>query len=142
MRKHEIESWTLSVIERLEKGQPIEDSRVELKAEWPEKQKAARRIAGHANQARGEPILWLIGVDEDKGPIGAKKADMAQWWGEVVTQFDGVSPEVTDLVVPVKGVSVVALLFETDRFPFVVKNPAHGKPNGGPVEREVPWRAS
>ena len=69
MRNHEIEAWALGIIDRVIQKQPIEDDRVELKAEWPDALKAARRIAGHANAARGEPILWLIGVDEKAGAI-------------------------------------------------------------------------
>ena len=63
MRRHEIEDWALRIIEQVESGQPNEDYRVELKAQWPDTREAARRIAGHANAAHGEPILWLIGVD-------------------------------------------------------------------------------
>jgi hypothetical protein len=33
-----------------------------------------------------------------------------------------------------------ALLFDTSRRPFVVKNPVYGNVNGGPVAFEVPWR--
>ena len=33
-----------------------------------------------------------------------------------------------------------ALLFETARRPFVVKNLTHGTPGGGSVSLEVPWR--
>jgi hypothetical protein len=40
-----------------------------------------------------------------------------------------------DLNIPVEDKTVVALYFETDRAPFVVK-----VPQGGAVEREVPWR--
>jgi hypothetical protein len=46
----------------------------------------------------------------------------------------------TDLNVHWKGDVVPALLFETARAPFVVKNPMAGKPGGGPVQLEVPWR--
>ena len=30
---------------------------------------AARKIAGHANAARGEPILRIIGLDEDGNQV-------------------------------------------------------------------------
>ncbi len=140
MKAHQIESWALSVIERVESGQPIEDSRVELKAQWPDPQKAARRIVGHANAARGEPILWLIGVDEKKGIVGANNTDMASWYSAVREQFDGLAPQVVDLNIPVKDSTIVALLFETDRSPFVVKNPVHGSKDAGPVSLETPWR--
>ena len=44
------------------------------------------------------------------------------------------------LNIPVDNKTVVALLFETDRAPFVIKNQAYGSPGGGSVELEVPWR--
>lgn len=45
----QVEAWVLSIVDRVRKKQRIEDDRVELKAEWPEIAKAARRVAGHAN---------------------------------------------------------------------------------------------
>ncbi len=50
-------------------------------------------------------------------------------------EFDELAPEPVSLNIPVDGVMIVALYFETDRAPFVVKNPT-----GGTVQREVPWR--
>src|SRR5262249_4597625 len=125
-----------------EARQPIEDSRVELKAKWPdEPAKAARRIAGHANAARGEHILWLIGVDEVNGVSGADHQEMADWLAGVSKQFDGLAPRCYDLNVPTKnGKTVVALLFETNRAPFVVKNPYYGRRKDDPISLEVPWR--
>jgi hypothetical protein len=141
MRAHEIEDWTLRVIEQVESGQPNEDYRVELKAQWPDVKKAARHIAGHANAAHGEPILWLIGVDEEKGVVGVNNEELANWSAQVRAEFDGLPPQILrDLNVPVKGKTVVALLLDTDRAPYLVKNPAYNKPNGGPVQLEVPWR--
>jgi hypothetical protein len=140
IRQHEIEAWTLSVVERVKSGQPIEDARVELKAEWPDTEKAARRIAGHANAARGAPILWLIGVNEKTGVVGAQINELATWFPKVESNFDGLAPEHMDLNIPVDGQTVVALYFETGRAPFVVKNAAYGKKGGGSVELEVPWR--
>src|SRR5438874_13383457 len=122
MKAHEIEYWALKVIQRIESKQPVEDSRVELKSEYPEPQRAARQIAGHANAAQGEPILWLVGVNEKKGEvIGAANEELANWYPTVREQFDGLAPEVKDLNIPWKGISVVALLFETTRAPFVTK---------------------
>jgi hypothetical protein len=141
MRKLEIESWALTVIEKAESGQPVEDVFVELKSNWPiEANKAARRIAGHANAARGEPILWLIGVDQGTGMIGVRDEELANWWPKIQAEFEGVTPELREVNISWKGKSVVALLFETDRAPFIVKNPAYGQTGAGPVQREVPWR--
>lgn len=140
MRTHEIEAWALRVIDRVKAKHPFEDSRVELKSEWLPPPKVARLIAAHANAARGEPILWLIGVDEERGIIGISRANFANWWVAVRAQFDELPPNMIDLDVPVEGVNVVVLLFGTDRAPFVVKNPAFNTPQGGPVSLEVPWR--
>ena len=117
MRVHEIESRVLDIVVRVRAGQPVEDQHVELKAQWIEPPKAARRIAAHANAARGAPILWLIGVDERTGVTGASLVDLARWYLQVTSQFDGLAPEVTSVNVPVGGQTVVALLFETERAP-------------------------
>jgi integrase len=59
-----IEAWALEIVDRLKAGQPIEDIRVEVKREWVTPERTARRLAGHANAARGDAILWLVGLDE------------------------------------------------------------------------------
>lgn len=141
MRHHEIEYWVLKIIEQIKAGRSVEDFRVELKADWPTAEKAARRIAGHANAARGNPILWVIGLDEDRGIVGIKKEDLANWLPQVRSYFDGdVFPTLTDFVMIVDGCAIVVLYLETERAPFVVKNPDAGKPGSGPIERETPWR--
>ncbi|MEQ9669114.1 AlbA family DNA-binding domain-containing protein [Coleofasciculus sp. G2-EDA-02] len=140
MNSIQIESWALRVIDCVKKGQPNEDFLVELKRDWIEKEKAARRIAGHANAARGENILWLIGVDENQGVIGVNATDLASWYSTVESCFNELAPRMTPLNIPVDGKTVVALLFETDRAPFVVKNPVYGSKDAGAVELEVPWR--
>ncbi len=140
MTNYQIEYWALQVVERVKLGHRVEDSLVELKSNWIPPDKAARRIAGHSNAARGEPILWLIGVDEDDGLIGVNDGELADWYGAVKAQFDGILPQMYSRSISVDGKTVMALFFETDRAPFVVKNPAYGKTGGGPVELEVPWR--
>lgn len=141
MRPHEIENWALGVVERVVAKQPVEDFRVELKSTWPEPDKAARRIAGHANAAGGAQILWLVGVDENNGVVvGARQEEFAAWFGQVGACFNELPPQVTQLAIPAHGQTIVALLFNTDRAPFVVKNPQFGNQAGGPVELEVPYR--
>jgi hypothetical protein len=140
MRPIQIESWALDIIDRVNSKNPVEDFHVELKSEWIDPQKAARRIAGHANAARGEPILWLIGVDEDNGVKGANHEELASWFPSVQAEFDGVVPSMIDLTIPTNGTTIVALYFETDRAPYVIKNPLFGKENGGSISHEIPWR--
>jgi len=140
MRPIEIESWTLRVIAQVESKAHAEDGLVELKGEWPKPQQAARQIAAMANAARGAEMLWIIGVDEVSGVRGADQAELADWFSAVRACFDHVHPDLQDLNVNVGDHTVVALLFQTDRAPFLVKNTAFGSTNGGPVEWEVPWR--
>lgn len=138
MRNHEIESWAYDIFDRVQKHQSIEDSRVELKSEWIDATKAARQIAGHANASRGEPILWLIGIDEKQGTVpGVIFTELSSWYEQVKAQFDELAPDPLCLNIPFKSVTVAALYFETDRAPYVVKNP-----KGGMIQREVPWRAN
>ncbi|HEX8181155.1 MAG TPA: hypothetical protein VF525_16540 [Pyrinomonadaceae bacterium] len=136
MRINEIENWARTIIARVKDGQSVEDHRVELKADWPDPRDAARRIAGHGNATHGEAILWLIGVDEKRGVTGASLVDVASWYPQVESQFDDHAPGMRSVNFSVDGGAVVALLFETERAPFVVKNP-----HGGYPEFSVPWRA-
>src|SRR5882672_4801480 len=137
MRSAELEGWVFALVERVRKREPVEDQRVELKREWPEHFKAARRIAAHANSARAESILWVIGIDEEVGLVGVSKEELANWWPQVQSNFDQLPPDLLlHLNVPVDDKTVVALLIDAERRPFVVKNP---KPGEG-IDREVPWR--
>jgi hypothetical protein len=141
MRASEIEMWVHRIAMQVEKRQHTEDSRVELKAQWPSSaEDAARRIGGHANASHGEPILWVIGLDEDRGVVGAEPQELSDWFAKVKACFDGICPDLRDLNVPIQGKIVVALLFNTERAPYVVRNPAFGKSGAGPVRWEVPWR--
>jgi hypothetical protein len=137
MNPLQIEAWALDVIEHVERGQAYEDSRVELKREWPsDAVKAARQIAAHANAARGASILWLVGVDEKSGVAGVNLPDLATWWPQVVSAFDGsVAPGLRDVIVTKGGIAIVALYMETDRAPYVVR-----VPGGQQISHEVPWR--
>jgi hypothetical protein len=136
----QIEAWVLAVVERVTSGLRAEDDRVECKADWISPESAARRIAGHANAARGATILWIIGLDEDGHKVsGTTDADLATWWPQVERCFDqDVWPQMRTIHVPVdSGTAVVALVFETDRAPYVVKTDGQGR-----VHREVPFRAA
>lgn len=135
------EAWTLDVVDRVQKGEPTEDTRVELKSEWIDPASAARRLGGHANAAAGEHLLWIFGLDEDRGVVGATKKELSNWWPQVQSCFDGFAPKlVHDLATRAQWETIVALQFDTDRAPYVVTNPRYGRKGGGPVEREVPWR--
>jgi hypothetical protein len=61
-------------------------------------------------------------------------------WSAVQAEFESVCPGLRNVVVAADGVTLVGLLFESEFAPYVVRNPRFGKPDGGPVEFEVPWR--
>lgn len=133
MRNIEIEGWVLGLVERVNKKMPVEDSREELKADWvADPPKMARQLAAMANAAHGQSILWVIGLDQEKGVVGASNAELANWWPPISSLFDGLAPTFTDLNIPVENKTVVALLFTTDRFPYVVKADRD--------RLELPWR--
>ena len=142
MQPHRLEARVHEIVDRVTVRAPVEDSRVELKSTWIEAPRAARRLAAHANGAYGEPILWVVGIDEGNATIpGARTEELANWWAQVQSNFDLVYPELLDdLVVPIQpGVAVAAMRFDTRQAPYVVRNPAHGS-TADPVAWEVPWR--
>jgi hypothetical protein len=141
MTKAQIESWVWDVVIRLRSRQPIEDTRVELKREWTDPAKAARHIAGLANAAGGDQVLWIIGLDEkaEEPVIGVATAEYSNWWSHVCSRFDELAPHVEELTVPVDDKTLMALLIDTDRAPFVTTNPSFGTEKTS-IEREVPWR--
>jgi hypothetical protein len=102
----------------------IEDERIEYKSElMPPDQ--VRQLAGAANAAMGDDIIWIVGLDEAANelvPVDTN-TDLSNWWTKVERSFDGgVTPELTALRVPVSGGTVLALYFATDRAPYVGEN--------------------
>ena len=108
-------------------------------ASWPGPPlAAARRLAAHANAARGQSLLWLIGVRNGK-PTGADASGLDAWLAGVTRYFDGLAPRVSAYNVPAglgtrgRAVQVVALAVETERAPFVIRL------SGARASFEVPW---
>jgi len=132
MRSAQLEQWVLQTIQQMN----TEDSRIEFKAQWIGADKAARRIAGHCNAARGEPVLWIFGVDEKKKIVtGVDDQEHSTWWDQVKARFDGPAPAVQHLAVAVGDKQVVALLFDSEQAPFLIRTR-----DSNTVTREVPWR--
>lgn len=138
LRTYQIEEWVYRVLDAVRRGERVEDDAVELKRELPKLDKMAWRIGGHANAARGAPILWIIGVDEETGEVfGPPTEDDASLWARVEAQFDTRAPKPQFVRVRLGDSSVLALCMDTEAAPFVVK----WKPPGGDVsEFGVPWR--
>lgn len=145
MTPHQLlESEALEMIQVVLAGGRIEDDRVEAKSDWPDPDatKTAWQLGGLANSAIGDPIVWLVGVDEDDHRV-AESVDAVEptdWWYKVKARFDGVPPELIGHIrVPTpSGGTVWALKFSTDQGPYVVKR---GE-DVGRLDRGLPWRES
>jgi hypothetical protein len=137
VQKSAIYAWATTICERADAKLLNEDSHVELKKTWPSEGEIARQLAGHANAAHGEPILWLIGVVDGEQVCGISETkDPGAWYEVVRSGFEGAAPDLRVVFVTWHDRQVCALLFETDNPPYVVKN-ASGK---GPFQYEVSWR--
>lgn len=142
MNPRQLAQLVIDHADRVKAKQPNEDSLVELKSKFVEPREIARSIAGHANAARGQRILWIIGLDEDAGVIGADMTELANWYPQLRAEFDGAAPELVfdKCVANVDDRTLVALLFDTTLAPYVIKNPKRGEAKSGPIDLEVPWR--
>jgi len=137
MTPQQLEALVMETINQVRSGNGVEDDRIELKRDWPDMSKA-RQLAGAANRANGNPLIYVIGIDERTGltlPLTA--TDTADWWSQMSSRFDAIAPDLLSHIhVPLGvGDAVTALLFSTDRVPYLVKSE-----NGGSPEREVPMR--
>jgi hypothetical protein len=137
LEPRQVELMALTAAQALFDG-ATEDARVEFKScLLADPRKAARRIAGHANAARSEPILWLVGLGEDREfsvDHFPEQQDPASYWPQVWKWFDGPHPELVDVHVEFQGHHLLALGFECDRTPYVIRT---GKDE---PTLEVPWR--
>lgn len=143
MTDNEIRKLAREQVLRLLENPPkqVEDDvRFELKSKWPEPNfDTARKLAAHANTARGEPFIWIIGVKEKTGEIlGADLTEFSQWFAQVKSYFDEAAPEPRMFTVSLEGSSFVAIYFENDP-PYVVVLPELPDKKGQ-VKREVPYR--
>ncbi|MBL1077212.1 hypothetical protein JK358_22695 [Nocardia sp. 2] len=136
MNKVRTEIRVNDIVNHVIAGGKVEDDYVEAKSQWPKPEKA-RQLAAMANAAGGQPILWLIGLSEDRHlVVPLDSTDPATWWAQVRSRFaHDVCPDLSVLNVPTDHGRVVCLQFETDRAPYLVKTP------GGTATSEVPWRS-
>ena len=114
----------MAAVDQIRKGQQVETDFIECKREWPEDKKA-RQLAGSLNRAAGDPVIYIIGLDEKTGLVtDVSGIDVLNWWNQIVPKFDQTPPEIArhmDVVVDSSGEKVVALVFASDRAPYVVK---------------------
>jgi hypothetical protein len=139
LRRVQVEVRALQIVEAVLAGGRVEDDLVECKGDWPT-ERHVRQLAAHANAARGEPIIWLIGVDEKTHQVTRPRdIDPADWWAAISKRFDEVFPELLHVTLHIDAAkTVTALAFTTDQAPYVITTGA----DEGRVEREVPIRVA
>lgn len=124
MRPIDLESRVISAVDRIRGGQLVEHDLIECKRDWPQENKA-RQLAGSLNRAGGDPVIYIIGIDEKTGKVhDISGTDVLDWWGQMTPKFDQFPPEmVRHISVPVgdSGEHVVAVAFASDRAPYLVK---------------------
>jgi hypothetical protein len=104
LRPIEIEALAHKAIEDAISGAMSEDSQVEIKSQLPDDaRKAARQIAALCNAAPGEDALWVVGFDEKKRTFTSPTGEIANWWPQVVSYFDGTPPTFNDRNVTING---------------------------------------
>jgi hypothetical protein len=137
MRAIDLEAKVISAVDRIRAGQSVEHDLVECKRDWPQDKKA-RQLAGSLNRAGGDPVIYIIGIDEDTGEVhDVSGTEVADWWNQITPKFDQLPPEmVRHISVPVgdNGEHVIAVAFASDRAPYVVKT------GGANPSLEVPVR--
>lgn len=137
MRAIDLEARVIAAVDRIRGGQPVEHDLIECKRTWPQEKKA-RQLAGSLNRAGGDPVVYIVGIDEKTGLIhDVSETDILDWWSQIVPQFDHTPPELVrhlNIQVGEGGEHVVALAIASDRAPYVVKT------GGANPSLEVPMR--
>jgi hypothetical protein len=123
MRPTVLETRVLAAVDKIRSGVSVENDFIECKRDWPQDSKV-RQLAASLNRAGGEPVIYIIGIDEDSGEIfDVTGTEVSDWWNQITPKFDQRPPEmIRHMTVPIEdGKSVVAVAFASDRAPYVVK---------------------
>ncbi|MEV0334500.1 hypothetical protein [Nocardia sp. NPDC050717] len=147
MNKVQLEIRVNELVNHVVAGGKIEDDHVEAKREWPKEDKAGQ-LGGMANKAGGQPILWIVGLCEGSHRVvDLGDTDPASWWQGMRGGFAfDVAPALSHFGFMTQHGWVVALLFETDQAPYLVKLPKVPKDPNNPAvgfrwaTNAVPWR--
>jgi hypothetical protein len=137
MRAIDLETKVITAVDQIRAGKSVEHDFIECKRDWPKENKA-RQLAASLNRAGGDPVIYIIGIDEKTGEVfDVLSTEVSDWWGQITPKFDQTPPEIVRHVsVPVgdAGEQVMAVAFASDRAPYMVKT---GLPN---PSLEVPMR--
>ncbi|WP_247046260.1 ATP-binding protein [Arthrobacter rhizosphaerae] len=123
MRAIDLEARVITAVDRIRDKQFVENDLIECKRSWPQENKA-RQLAGSLNRAGGDPVIYIIGIDDKTGGVhDVSDTDILDWWNQIVAKFEHTPPElIRHIDVQVgEGEHVVALAISSDRAPYVVK---------------------
>ncbi|QDU63378.1 hypothetical protein Pan216_42560 [Planctomycetes bacterium Pan216] len=122
-------------------GGKQEDSFSELKLSLPDsgKHRIARQIAGAANAAMDQEILFIVGIDEsaEKKVEQHQEDEISSILPSIMKYLGEPKPRLKfaqNVILEDGGESVVALVFHTDESPYRVQF------EKDPNKYEVPWR--
>jgi hypothetical protein len=133
----QLEDRVNRIVEAVSAGRRVEDAIVELKADWPNPRRAARQLAAQANAARGEAILWILGLKETEGVRTLTPEEPSAWYAQLASAFEKPAPRLlNDREIATMSGTVRALLFSTDEAPYLVSM----ENEGGQKRTEVLWR--
>src|ERR1700751_2117270 len=113
----QLEAWANNIVQAVAVGRYQEDDRVEFKSRWMETPKAARRIAGAANAARGVDLMWIIGVDprQPQPFTDPPQNELAHWLPAVKAHFaEAHTPAFRGFQIQVDGHPCYALAFDLE----------------------------
>ncbi|MGX1161304.1 hypothetical protein FBY31_0323 [Arthrobacter sp. SLBN-100] len=68
MRAIDLEARVISAVDQIRSGQSVENDFIECKRDSPKENKA-RQLAGSLNRAAGDPVVYIIGIDEKDGAV-------------------------------------------------------------------------
>ena len=140
--KEQLNARVHTIIATITSGLRVEDQTVECKREWIQIPKMARQLAGLANAANGEEVLWIVGIDDDKRVIlGAQAQELANYIPQLHAEYDAnCGPELLiHSTIHYDHKTVHALLFDSCSAPYVIKARRNDVGGTNP-EYEVPFR--
>lgn len=133
-RRIDIELRVREALRVLRAAGKVEDAGLELKGSPPSADTKAAQLAGAANAAGGESIVWVFGIADDGAFVDISGFEFDDWFARMPGQFDGPYPEPTIAWLEHERNAILAVSFRTDHAPYVVKRVAD------PRQRETPWR--
>lgn len=92
MRAIDLETRVLAAVDQIRAGRSVENDFIECKRDWPQENKV-RQLAASLNRAGGDPVIYIIGIDEDTGEVfDVTGTEVSDWWNQITPKFDQMAP--------------------------------------------------